>query len=210
MRLRDYNGAVKDVVEVVPAIEERRTFNGTKRRRIEPCKDASVKPNALVFTFKNSNTGSMPFGMGMGSDQNMLVGNLKAETAEQILTDLTEKGYADISVLSYQETKTFTVPEQYKLDNGVSGAYYYTGWGIFQTPGAVGAVGAFQPIVDDESEEDLSDEQDSVFNGNDISKLNDENLRAVLYDWGDYTFLQLGQMGREKLEEEYERLGVEP
>ena len=47
-------------------------------------------------------------------------------------------------------------------------------------------------------------------NEDDLSKFDDEQLREVLRELGDYTFLQLGQMTREELETEYNRLEVEP
>ena len=47
-------------------------------------------------------------------------------------------------------------------------------------------------------------------NEDDLSKFDDEQLREVLRELGDYTFLQLGQMTREELETEYSRLEVEP
>lgn len=46
-------------------------------------------------------------------------------------------------------------------------------------------------------------------NEDDLSKFDDEQLREVLRELGDYTFLQLGQMTREELETEYNRLEVE-
>lgn len=57
--------------------------------------------------------------------------------------------------------------------------------------------------------EDIYDDFDNE-NEDDLSKFDDEQLREVLRELGDYTFLQLGQMTREELETEYSRLEVEP
>lgn len=56
--------------------------------------------------------------------------------------------------------------------------------------------------------EDIYDDFDNE-NEDDLSKFDDEQLREVLRELGDYTFLQLGQMTREELETEYNRLEVE-
>ena len=60
------------------------------------------------------------------------------------------------------------------------------------------------PFVSEEIYDDFDNE-----NGDDLSKFGDEQLREVLRELGDYTFLQLGQMTREELETEYNRLEVE-
>lgn len=203
MRIRDNRGAVREVEQVIAAVEERRVFNGTRRRMLEPVTNMSVKPNALVFIFKDTNPvgmGCLPFPMSMGLDGKLLVGNLKSEVADRILADLTELGYADISDLGYQKEKL--VVERYKFDNGASGAYCYTGYGIFQTsmPGC-GAVNVFETECPDEADEDEKE---------DLSKFSDEGLREVLYELADYTFLQLGQMSREELENEYANQKGEP
>ena len=201
MRLRDYTGTVRDVDQIIAAVEERRTFNNSKRRVLEPCKDASVQPNALVFIVKPSNVSGVPFGMSMSSDENLLVGNLKPEVAEQILTEITEKGYADISGLTYQKDQF--MPEQCKFDNGASDPYYYKGYGIFQSaiPGCGSTVNIFETECTDQADDDEEE---------DLSKFSDEELRGVLYELADYTFLQLGQMTREELEIEYAMQKGEP
>ncbi len=53
MRIKTINGSIKNVTEVITAVEQRQNFNGTKKRLFEPCKDGSVKPNALVFALAN-------------------------------------------------------------------------------------------------------------------------------------------------------------
>ena len=56
--------------------------------------------------------------------------------------------------------------------------------------------------------EDIYDDFDNE-NEDDLSKFEDEQLREGLRELGDYTLLQLGQMTREELETEYNRLEVE-
>lgn len=192
MRLKDFRGAIRTVVEATPVIEERRVFNGTRRVTSEPCRDASVKPNAVVFTFKDEQ--SPCFGVPAG--MKLFIGNLKSSEAERILSDLATKGYADISDLKYQKKKI--VPEQQVFDNGKSGAYYCDTFCGFASDNRFG-VDIFNTA---EYEDDDSDDSD-------ISGLSDEMLRQTLYELGDYTFLELGQMTREELEEEYEKVEVD-
>lgn len=205
MRLRDYCGAVRIVTDVTPAVEERRVFNGSKRRILEPQKNPSVKPNALVFSFDNQDMSGFDFRLGGG--WKLLVGNLDSAVVDKILSDLAEKDYADISGLKFQQEK-FN-PDEYVFDEGKSDPYYYMGFGVYQ----VGAQNVFSmnnpafSVCPNVSNEPFDMEDDD---NNDISSFSDEALRETLHELGDYTFLQLGQMSRAELEEEYEKQEVMP
>lgn len=202
MRLRDYCGAVRIVTDVTPAVEERRVFNGSKRRILEPQNNPSVKPNALVFSFDNQ--GMSGFGFGCSNGWQLLIGNLSSEEVEKILSDLAEKDYADISGLKFQQKKINS--DEYVFDDAKSAPYYYMGFNVYQngTPNIFGTNFSSCP----NGVNDLLDEEDG--DSDDISSFSDEALRETLHELGDYTFLQLGQMNRAELEEEYEKQEVMP
>ena len=122
MRLKSVNGSIETVVKVVAAVECRHNFNGTKRRLFETCKDSSIQPNALVFTFEN-NMQPMCTPFGVGNEDRLVLGNLTVEQVGEITDALLTKGYFDISGLKLQKHEmTF---EKYKVDEGKSGAYAY-------------------------------------------------------------------------------------
>lgn len=155
MRLRDYSGAVKNVASVVPAIEERRVFNGTNRRMIEPCRTASVKPNALVFSFADDNIGR---GFSPNPIQKLLIGNLTPETANEIINNLLTTGYADISGLKYQKEKVNY--NDYVVDGGESGAYVLFNSCIFPSDFPCTAMNIFDTVSVADEDTDISDDGD--------------------------------------------------
>lgn len=125
MKLKNYNGSIKTVSEVIAAVEFRHTFNGSKRRLLEPCKDGSVKPNALVFAFDDR---VQPMGVfqpfGGGCEDRLVLGNLAAEKAEEIITSLLKEGYADISGIKLQKHQYAL--DKYVMDDGKSDAYAFS------------------------------------------------------------------------------------
>lgn len=205
MRLRDYCGAVRIVTDVTPAVEERRVFNGSKRRILEPQKNPSVKPNALVFSFGNQDMSGFDFQYDSG--WKLLIGNLDSGVVEKILSDLAEKDYADISGLKFQQEKFNS--DEYVFDDAKSAPYYYMGFNVYQN-GTPNIFGMNNPAFSScpNGVNDLLDEEDG--DNDDISSFSDEALRETLHELGDYTFLQLGQMSRAELEEEYEKQEVMP
>lgn len=187
MKIKDKNGAVINITSAVPSVELRVKYNNRTRRAVEPA-ERGVTPNAIVF---NSDTNCMS---AFGSTPAIMVGNLSKECVDSILNKLLSEGYADLSTLEYQKKERFNAIE-YAFDKGESGAYWISAFGVFQNNfSQTGmAMDIFAtPQVEDESE--------------DLSHFSDEELRQTIYDLKDTTMLELGQMSREELEEEYERL----
>lgn len=194
MRLKSFDGSIRNVAEVTAAVEGRRMFNGAKRRLLEPCKDGSVKPNALVFSFSGGTPARMG-GMCMGAEplggqDRLLIGNLSAEAAGRILDSLLDDGYADISQMEFQKPKISV--DMYKFDGGLSAApYRHGGFDIFTN--MFGACGMPQACMAD----DGSGESDE------LDELDDEELRRRIYDSGGFTMAEMGAMGRGELERRY-------
>ena len=147
------------------------------------------------------------FGFGCSNGWQLLIGNLDSGVVEKILSDLAEKDYADISGLKFQQKK-FN-PDEYVFDDAKSAPYYYMGFNVCQNSMS-DIFGTSNPAFSSgpNGVNDLLDEEDG--DNNDISSFSDEALRETLHDLGDYTFLQLGQMNRAELEEEYENQEVMP
>lgn len=198
MRLIDSRGAVKDIVEALPVIEARRIFNLEEKADIEICKDVSVKPNGIYFTFAEKDPSTREMGLMGDTALAMRVGNLKPKVAEKILSDLARNGVADISGFPYQERKMHE--KDYIFDNGESAAYCSYYYDPFEA-GFVVPNSYKQKAMGIYPKEECS--------GEDLSNLSDEELRKTIYDLGDYTFKELGAMSREELEEEYNNLEVE-
>lgn len=115
MEIRDNVGAVKTILSAVPAVEERRVFNGNVRRNFEPCRVNGVEANAVIFYAEN--------GVGFhGCTAQFAICNLTSDSVDYILTELLQKGAVDLSVYKYQPKKDFD--EKYIFDNGKSRAYW--------------------------------------------------------------------------------------
>lgn len=188
MRLKSYNGSIKNVGEVIAAVEERYVFNGVKKRSLEKCRNSSVKPNALVFVFNKERPGEMNFGMGMESD--LLIGNLPSGVACKILDSMLTKGYADISNMEFQKVEFNE--RLCKFDGGKSAApYRQEGFNLFtNVPGMLNE-NVFSPAVG----EDVGFED-----------MDDESLRKRIYDESSYTMAELGAMGRDELERVHDEI----
>lgn len=193
MRLKSFDGKIVTVAKVIPAVEMRVKFNNHMFRMLEECK-AGVEPNALVFSMDAANapfnttpsifaTSSMSCGMG----NNIFIGNLKTEVAKGILDDLLKKEYADISGLKYQKEEFDS--SRNVFDNGKS-AVYINGCFSFNHnfSGIDNCNYSYTPSDCEEAE---------------LDDLDDEDLRAYIYNTGNYTIKELGDMERVELEMRY-------
>ena len=108
-------GLLRTVEDVVPIIEERRTFNGQKRRIVEVCSDRA-EPNGVTLLCKN-NMNYMP----CQCSRELTIGNLKSEAVREIMRKLLSDGYYDFSQIEYQ-ARVDTVDET-ELDNGEGLSY---------------------------------------------------------------------------------------
>jgi hypothetical protein len=104
--------------------------------------------------------------------------------------DLKTNKVADVSGLTYQKVR---FGKDFIFDNGASTPYYIENYTIFPRNN-------FSPILD----EDNVIEKDSA-----IDKMTDEELRQTIYELGDYTMQQLGNMNRNALLDEYDMLNIE-
>lgn len=188
MRLKSYNGSIRNVSEVTASVERRGVFNGIKRRSFETCRNGSVKPNALVFTF--SSTRPEGVGFGVGGVSTLTVGNLSSEKVAEILDSLLTKGYADISNMEFQKLKLDV--NAYKFDGGKSAAPYYSEcFNSFNSMPSAFNESIFSPIV---GENDDFDDMDA------------ESLRRRIYNDSDYTMAELSAMKRDELEKVYDEM----
>lgn len=194
MLLRDNKGALRTVTEVIPVVEKREVFNGKKRFFLERCADASVKPNALAFEFENNNNDPMIMAM---SRSKLLIGNLKSEVAESIISDLMKNGVADLLGFKYQkETPTIN---RAKFDDGASLPYITENFISFTDDNVFSGCPAVSvPFCNTEYFEDEEGDDDV-----DLSVYSDEDLRRMIYESGDITMPTLVAMSREALEEKY-------
>lgn len=161
MRLKDANGSIKTVTEVIAAVELRHDFNGTKRRLLEPCKGSTVEPNALVFIYGGSAQQPMCMGSPFTSaEDKLLLGNLTSEQAEEIVSSLLKDGYADISGLKMQKQQL--IVDQYKTDGGQSGAYTYAanGFSVFTNACMNGIFAQSEIPAEDEDDGELGEGAD--------------------------------------------------
>lgn len=231
MEIRDNVGAVKTILSAVPAVEERRVFNGNARRNFEPCSANGAEANAVIFYAEN--------GVGFHDcTAQFAICNLTSDSVDYILTELLQKGAADLSAFKYQPKKDFD--EKYIFDNGKSGAYW-SNMAIFprfpQPPFGMQcsmmqdaivqeAEDGFTMRQEDEDEDyasaggyvvpssyrkkamSASSNKEDECSREDLSILSDEGLRLTIYGLGEYTFKELAEMSREELEEEYENLEV--
>lgn len=106
VRIINPKGQMVCVEQIQPVCEKQLVFNGRKMTIMEPAKNWSVEPTALVMQIRNRNE--------------LVVGNLKPETAREIVRALGEKEYFDFSTLVYQEAESI---EKVVLDDGESAAY---------------------------------------------------------------------------------------
>lgn len=194
MLLKDNKGALRTVVEVIPAVEKREVFNGKKRFLLERCADASVKPNALAFEFEDNSDSSM---MMTVSQPKLLIGNLKSEVAESIISDMMKNGVADLSGFKYQkETPAINMA---KFDNGATLPYITENFISFTDDNIFSSCPAARvPFCNTEYFEDEEGDDDV-----DLSVYSDEDLRRMIYESGDITMPTLVAMSREALEEKY-------
>lgn len=198
MLLRDNRGALRTVTEVIPAVEKREVFNGEKRCFLERCASTAVKPNAVVFRFD----GDDDINSMMISRTKLLIGNLKSEVAESIISDLMKNGVADISGFKFQ--KKTPIFEMAKFDNGATMPYVMENFNNFSNENIpigfpIGNRFCGTPAFDDEAEGD---------DDADLSGYSDEELRRMIYESDDVTITELAAMERAELEEKYFSMGV--
>lgn len=179
-------GSLIEVAKVEPIVEKRVQFNGSEVRLCQIAKDSKQNITGLYITSEVNDS-------VFCDSTNILVANLKPSLAEEILQKLLSDGYYDFSALDYQLKPSGL--GQYVYDEGVSRPYHMEGLLLnacspaksFDSP-----VRNVLPIVLGE-DEDLES----------ISELSDEELRAAIYESGDYTMKALGDMDREALEDAY-------
>jgi hypothetical protein len=180
MYLIDVKGTMREILEASPMIEERRLFNGRLIKDIEVTSNNTIKPNGICFKYKTKDI----------FNNSLYIGNLKVEDVEGIMYDLKTNKVADVSGLTYQKVR---FGKDFIFDNGASIPYYIENYTIFPRNN-------FSPILD----EDNVIEKDSA-----IDKMTDEELRQTIYELGDYTMQQLGNMNRNALLDEYDMLNIE-
>lgn len=193
MLLRDNRGALRTVTEVIPAVEKREVFNGEKRCILERCSSAAVKPNAVAFVFDNGMSSPM-----MMPQSKLLIGNLKTEDAERIISDMMSNGVADLSGFKFQ--KRIPLFEMAKFDNGASMPYVMENFNNFSNEDMpmgfpIGNRFCGTPALDGETENGDDDA--------DLSGYSDEELRRMIYESEDVTITELAAMDRAELEEKY-------
>jgi hypothetical protein len=199
MLLKDKNGSINELSSVTPIIEERRIFNNTSRKLIEPV--ANIKDaNGIVLELKQQQ------GFG-GFNQKILIGNLENAKVTELINSTTSNGVLDISGLDFQVKRT---PQQleYNFDNGKSKPYYLQtclpfencmngiSGGLFQSSGVYSA-----PCLGIEDDDGFDEEWTDTTDG-----MSDDEIRRELYDKGCYSFKDLALMEREKLESEYRKM----
>jgi hypothetical protein len=178
MYLIDVTGTIREISKASPVIEERRMFNGSLRKDIEVTSNKTIKPNGVYFKYKTNDI----------FNNNLYVGNLKAEDVKSIMNDLKVNGVADISGFTYQKAR---LGKDFDLDNGKSNPYWAENCPV--------CLSGFRGV--DSSEIFHSDPA--------LGKMTDEELRRTVYELGDYTMQQLGNMSREELLDEYDMVSIE-
>lgn len=179
-------GTLIEVSKVEPIVEKRVQFNGSEVRLCQVAKDLKQTITGLYIT---SEADASVF----CASTNFLVANLKPSLAEEILRNLLSEGYYDFSTLDYQLKPTAL--GQYVYDTGASKPYYIEGMLLnaynparsFDFP--VSGVTCSVAGVDDNLEN--------------VSDMSDEELRATIYEEGDFSMKTLVDMDREELEAEY-------
>lgn len=179
------NRGIYDVTSVDIICEKRVPFNGQVVRLVQKANNIA-DASALKFNLSVSVL-DLPY-----AEDDIFVGNLGNAVLQETVDSMAQTGYADLTKWAFQKEQVY--PNKYVFDDGASAPYI-----------CGGTIGMLNPFVSEEIYDDFDNE-----NGDDLSEFDDEQLREILRELGDYTFLQLGQMTREELETEYNRLEVEP
>ena len=179
------NRGIYEVTSVDIICEKRVPFNGNVVRLVQKAKHIA-DASALKFNLGVSAL-ELPY-----AEDSIFVGNLGNAVLQETVDSMAQTGYADLTKWAFQKEQAY--PDKYAFDDGASAPYI-----------CGGTIGMLNPFVSEDIYDDFDNE-----NEDDLSKFDDEQLREVLRELGDYTFLQLGQMTREELETEYSRLEVEP
>lgn len=95
------SGAVISVNEVVPLAEKLVVFNGRRRRFTEDARDMKAEANGLRIC-RSAEPQQFP---SFGSNNDVLIGNLRNGQVQEIIRQFAEKGYYDFSQLEYQKVK---------------------------------------------------------------------------------------------------------
>ena len=178
------NRGIYEVTSVDIICEKRVPFNGNVVRLVQKANHIA-DASALKFNLGVSAL-ELPY-----AEDSIFVGNLGNAVLQEIVDSMAQTGYADLTKWAFQKEQAY--PDKYAFDDGASAPYI-----------CGGTIGMLNPFVSEDIYDDFDNE-----NEDDLSKFDDEQLREVLRELGDYTFLQLGQMTREELETEYNRLEVE-
>lgn len=151
------NGNLVNVSNVEAMVETSMVMNGRKRNYIEPCQSMDFEPTALKFRKQMEQEGV--FGA-----RDMLIGNLRVEMVQEILCNLTEKGYYSFLGFDVQQARFF---EDAILDKGKSAPYILTEYCSFAGIGTNGIGKNFSADSEDkEPDEECSceyDEDDDEF-----------------------------------------------
>lgn len=178
------NRGIYEVTSVDIICEKRVPFNGNVVRLVQKANHIA-DASALKFNLGVSAL-ELPY-----AEDSIFVGNLGNAVLQETVDYITQTGYADLTKWAFQKEQVY--PNKYVFDDGVSAPYI-----------CGGTIGMLNPFISEDIYDDFDNE-----NEDDLSKFDDEQLREVLRELGDYSFLQLGQMTREELETEYNRLEVE-
>ncbi len=103
MRVVLPSGTVVSVEYVKPVVEKIFNFNGKRRRLIEYASDMKQEANGICISARSEQ------GFGIGTcNNNIIVGNLPNEKVQEIIRQVSEKGYYNFSELSeYQKITRF-------------------------------------------------------------------------------------------------------
>ncbi len=194
------NDGVREICSIDILCEIRVKFNKKTVRLVQKAEDIT---EATALKINCSLNGlEMPFG-----DANIFIGNLQNEVLMEFVDTLTSTGVIDITKLEFQPKKqTLCMPEDFVFDYGKSSPYI--------TSGCVGFNNQFNDFTNVGAIQNTSGGVDATCDSDsghkeDLSSFSDEDLRKILLELADYTFLELGQMSRDELESEYDRLEVE-
>lgn len=187
MRIKCYDGTVKEIRSVKPIVEKRFRFNGRIVRMAETACSAKEDATGLYFEFGMEQSGWMH-----PCETAFMVGNLPPRVVKDALNTLLTKEYIDISQWDYQSNRdVFLGHEGTVFDEGETKPYISAGMVVNMQSPFTGVPIQGEDFVNTHNCDDIEYEL--------------ENMRSAIFKREDckYSISELAEMSEEDLREIY-------